>query len=59
MFSELIPSSTLFDELVGRPENLKLKYSFKKMIFSDVWKLFSFVFLKLSNTFQTSRKLNL
>ena len=35
MFSELVPSSALFDELMRRPENLKLKY-FLEMILCDV-----------------------
>ena len=42
---QLVPSSALFDELMRRPENLKLKYFLEKSCLCDVWKLFSYVFL--------------
>ena len=35
----------MFDELMRRPENLKLKYFLEKMTLCDVWKLLSYVFL--------------
>ena len=45
MFSELVSSSTLFDELMRRPENLKLRYFLEKMTLCDVRKLFSYMSL--------------
>ena len=46
MFSELTSSFfSLFDELMRRPENLKLKYFLEKMTLWDVWIPFSYVFL--------------
>ena len=36
-------SSALVDELMKRPENLKLKYILEKMTFCDVSKLFSYI----------------
>ena len=47
MFSELTSSffSFFFDELMRRPENLKLKYFLEKMTLCDVWELFSYLFL--------------
>ena len=39
MFSELpSPFSALFDELMRRPGNLKLKYFLERMTLCDVWK---------------------
>ena len=46
MFLELTSSFfSLFDELMRRPENLKLKCFLDKMTLCDVCKLFSYVSL--------------
>ena len=45
MFSEIVPSSALFDELMTRPENLKHKYFWRRLSFVICENCFAIVFL--------------